>query len=231
MSGVLSTRLARLLAVVTFFSALFLVPATGQAAVVVAPGGATPGTSLNFELVGHNPLFGRGMNAALAIFDHFLYVGNRSDGSNSCGDLNGTGPIAPVLTPTNPDGTCTHVHPGILIVDIEDPTAPTVVGEIPTSVAVPNAAGQPVGVTSRELRVWPEKKLLIELSFRCSRVIHACPRGNDTTFRIQVLRPERPGAPPAHHAARDKVGRRRGDQAARVLPLGRSEQRGPGAAL
>jgi hypothetical protein len=185
MSRVLSTRLARLLMVVSFVSALLLVPASGQAAVVVAPGGATPGTSLNFELVGHNPLFGRGMNAALAIFDHFLYVGNRSDGSNSCGDLSGAGPIAPVLTPTNPDGTCTHVHPGILIVDIEDPTAPTVVGEIPTSVAVPNAAGQPVGVTSRELRVWPEKKLLIELSFRCSRVIHACPRGNDTTFPFE----------------------------------------------
>ncbi len=82
----------------------------------------------NFELVGHNPLFDRGMNAALAIFDHFVYVGNRSDGSNSCGDLNGSGPIAPVLTPTNPDGTCTHVHPGILIVDIEDPENPTVVG-------------------------------------------------------------------------------------------------------
>src|SRR5229473_3199643 len=185
MSRLLSTRSARLLAVVSSVSALLLVPASGQAAVVVAPGGATPGTSLNFKLVGHNPLFGRGMNAAMAIFDHFLYVGNRSDGSNSCGDLNGAGPIAPVLTPTNPDGTCTHAHPGILIVDIEDPTAPTVVGEIPTSVAVPNAAGQPVGVTSRELRVWPEKKLLIELSFRCSRVIHACPRGNDTTFPFE----------------------------------------------
>src|SRR5712692_4291978 len=185
MSRLLSTRSARLLAVVSSVSALLLVPASGQAAVVVAPGGATPGTSLNFKLVGHNPLFGRGMNAAMAIFDHFLYVGNRSDGSNSCGDLNGAGPIAPVLTPTNPDGTCTHAHPGILIVDIEHPTAPTVVGEIPTSVAVPNAAGQPVGVTSRELRGWPEKKLLIELSFRCSRVIHACPRGNDTTFPFE----------------------------------------------
>jgi hypothetical protein len=123
------------------------------------------------------------MNAALALFDHYAYIGNRTDGSNSCGDLNGAGPIAPVLTPTNPDGrTCTHVHPGILIVDIQDPANPTVVGEIPVEVAAPNAAGQPVGVTSRELRVWPEKKLLIELSFRCSRVIHVCPRGNDTTF-------------------------------------------------
>ena len=148
----------------------------------VGPGGGTPGTSQNFQLVGSNPLFNRGMNAALAIFDHFLYVGNRSDGSNSCGDFNSTGPIAPVLTPTAPDGTCLHVHPGILIVDIDNPNNPTVVGEIPVSVAAPNAAGQPEGVTSRELRVWPDKNLLIELSFRCSRVIHDCPRGNDTTF-------------------------------------------------
>lgn len=136
----------------------------------------------NFELIGHEPLFNRGMNAALAIFDHFAYVGNRSDGSSSCGDANGTGPVVPVLTPTNPDGTCTHVHPGILIVDIGDPKHPAVVGEIPADVAAPSAAGDPVGVTSRELRVWPEKKLLIELSFRCSRLIHACPRGNDTAF-------------------------------------------------
>ena len=112
----------------------------------------------NFELVGSNPLFNRGMNAALAIFDHFVYVGNRTDASSSCGDLNGAGPIVPVLPPTNPDGTCTHVHPGILIVDVADPTHPLVVGEIPAEVAVPNAAGQPVGVTSRELRVWPDKK-------------------------------------------------------------------------
>jgi hypothetical protein len=26
-----------------------------------------PGRSANFELIGHNPLFGRGMNAAMAI--------------------------------------------------------------------------------------------------------------------------------------------------------------------
>jgi hypothetical protein len=125
------------------------------------------------------------MNAALAIFDHFLYVGNRSDGSDSCGDLNSAGAIAPVLTPTNPDGTCTHVRPGIQIVDIANPAAPRVVGEIPAEVAAPNAAGDPQGVTSRELRVWPQKKLLIELSFRCSRVIHACPRGDDTVFPFE----------------------------------------------
>jgi hypothetical protein len=129
-----------------------LVPASAGASVVVAPGGGTPDTSLNFELVGHNSLYGRGMNAALAIFDHFVYVGNRTDASNSCGDLNGTGAIAPVLTPTNPDGTCTHVHPGILIVDVANPESPTVVGEIPAAVAAPNAAGEAAGVSSRELR-------------------------------------------------------------------------------
>ncbi len=183
MNSLSRIRLPRLLAVASTASLLLVAPSAGQAAKEGPPSAGDPGTSLNFELVGHNRLFNRGENAAIAIFDHFVYIGNRSDGSNSCGDLNGTGPMVPVLTPTNPDGTtCTHVHPGILIVDIGDPENTTVVGEIPTSLSAPNAAGQPAGVTSRELRVWPAKKLLIELSFRCSRVIHACPRGNDTTF-------------------------------------------------
>jgi hypothetical protein len=179
------TRLTQLVGAGSFAALLVLAPASGQAATVIGPGGGMGESSRAFQLVGHNALFNRGENAAIAIYDHFVYVGNRSDGSSSCGDLNGSGPINPVLTPTNPDGTCTHVHPGILIVDIQDPTAPRVVGEIPVSVAAPNAAGLPEGVTSRELRVWPQKKLLIELSFRCSRVLHACPRGNDTTFPFE----------------------------------------------
>src|SRR5260370_8717047 len=91
----------------------FLLAFTSSAAgdVGVGPGGGTPGTSQNFQLVGSNPLFNRGMNAALAIFDHFLYVGNRSDGSNSCGDFNSMGPIAPALTPTPPDRPSPHPHP------------------------------------------------------------------------------------------------------------------------
>ena len=36
---------------------------------VVAPGGGTPGTAKHFRLVGHDPLFARGMNAALALYD------------------------------------------------------------------------------------------------------------------------------------------------------------------
>src|SRR2546425_8336540 len=119
------------LLVVSLVSVSLLGPVHARAAAEVGARGGTPGTSSNFELVGNNSLFDRGMNAALAIFDHFVYVGSRTDGSNSCGDLNSIGPIVPVLPPTNPDGTCTHVHPGILIVDIADPANPTVVGEIP----------------------------------------------------------------------------------------------------
>jgi hypothetical protein len=151
-------------------------------AVGVGQGGGTPGTSLSFQLVGSNPLFARGMNAAPAAFDHYVYVGNRTDGSNSCGDLNSTGPVAPVLTPTSPDGTCPHAHPGILVVDIADPTSPTVVGEFGNEFVTGSNEGQ----TSRELRVWPAQKLLMVMYFRCSRVIHACPR-TAQSFRIRFF--------------------------------------------
>src|SRR5205814_8809607 len=69
-----------------------------------------------------------------------------------------------------------HPHPGVLIVDIKDAAHPTVVGEIG-----PPDEGN-VGITSRELRVWPRKKLLIVMNFRCSSVIHSCPAGNDMMY-------------------------------------------------
>src|SRR5260370_19652460 len=53
--------------------------------VTAGPGGGTPGTSMNFQLVGHDPLFGRGMNAALALYSNFFYIGNRTDRSSTCG--------------------------------------------------------------------------------------------------------------------------------------------------
>ena len=136
----------------------------------VAPGGGTPGTSSNFRLAGHEPLFGRGMNAALAVFGHYVYVGNRTDGSDVCG----AGDPRAGVTP------CPHPHPGILIVDAADPRHPAVVGEIG-----PPHAGL-VGITTRELRVWPQRKLLIVITFRCSAQIHACPPGNDTTFPFDL---------------------------------------------
>ena len=147
-------------------------------AVLVLTGAALPQDSLNFQVVGQNSLFNRGMNAAATIFQNFLYIGNRTDGSSRCGfgDPRRTDPNFGL-------DACPHVHPGILILNISDPTTPTVVGEIP---APPNTSGQPVGVTSRELRVWPSAKLLITMNFRCSSVIHACPRSNDTTSPFDV---------------------------------------------
>jgi hypothetical protein len=138
-------------------AALVLVLAAGAlAAVGVGAGGGTPGTASSFELVGHDPLFGRGMNAAPAVYDHYVYVGNRTDGSPQ------------------------HPHPGILVVDVADPAHPSVVNEI----GAPHAAQ--VGITTRELRVWPEKKLLMVMTFRCSSAIHDCPPGNDTTFPFDI---------------------------------------------
>ena len=71
-------------------------PAGGTTAspanVTVGPGGGTPGTSKNFTLVGHDSLFGRGMNSAMTIYGHFAYIGNRTDGSATCGVGDPRGP-------------------------------------------------------------------------------------------------------------------------------------------
>jgi hypothetical protein len=140
--------------------------------VTVGPGGGTPGTSRNFELVGHSPLFARGMNAALAIYDHYVYVGNRTDGSLPCSQTGGTQPCHASEN--------VHVHPGVLVVDVADPSDPAVVGEIG-----PPYAGLP-GITTRELRVWPQKKLLLIMTFRCRSAIHDCPPGTDATFPFDI---------------------------------------------
>jgi hypothetical protein len=136
-----------------------------------ADGDETTGGRPGFELVGHEPLFGRGLNAAPAVFGDVVYVGNRTDGSSRCG----------AGDPRGEQGadTCPHVNPGILTVDVSDPAHPSVAGEIG-----PPYAGN-VNETTRELRVWPQKKLLMVLSFRCSPVIHACVGGDATpTYRF-----------------------------------------------
>jgi hypothetical protein len=128
--------------------AALAVPLLARGELGIGSGGGTPGTALNFTLVGHDPLFARGMNAAPAIYDHYLYVGSRTDGSPK------------------------HPRAGILIVDIANPAAPAVVGEIG-----PPDAGLP-GITTRELRVWPQKKLLMVLTFGCSSGLHGCKEVN-----------------------------------------------------
>jgi hypothetical protein len=169
----------RLLIALSLLGLVLGLPLVAFGDVGVGPGGGTPGTSLNFQLVGHNDLSGfeldgntvpRGMNSQVTIYGHYAYIGNRTDGSSTCG----------IGDPRRGVQPCPHPHPGILIADIADPTNPTVVGEI----GPPNA-GQ-VGITTRELRVWPQKKLLMVMTFRCSSVIHACPVGNDTTFPFDI---------------------------------------------
>jgi hypothetical protein len=136
----------------------------------------TPGTSKNVQLVGQNALFSRGMNAAGAIFSNFLYVGNRTDGSSRCG-------IGDPRITTTGLNSCPHPHPGILIFDISNPASPTFVNEFGAEFTTGTFAGQ----TSRELRVWPQQKLLMVMYFRCSRIIHACTRPAADDWRIRFF--------------------------------------------
>ncbi len=108
------------------------------------PSGGDAEAAGSFELVGHDPLLFRGMNAALAVHGDYAYVGSRTDG--------------------------THPNAGVMIVDISDPSSPTVVGQIG-----PPYEGNP-GETSREMRIWPQKEILIVLNLasNCSFLIHAC---------------------------------------------------------
>lgn len=65
---------------------------------------ATFDSTPSFALIGHSPLLNRGMNAALALYGNYAYVGSRTDGS--------------------------HPDAGVLVVDISDPTSPQVVHQI-----------------------------------------------------------------------------------------------------
>jgi hypothetical protein len=104
-----------------------------------------PDAGPRFEQVGHEPLLARGMNAAPAVVGDRMFIGSRTEGE-------------------------THDDAGILIVDIADPAAPRVVGQIgPPDEAL-------LGMTSRELRAVPDKGWLVVLEFACSVDIHACTR-------------------------------------------------------
>jgi hypothetical protein len=174
-----------------------LAPPSAPAQVVsVGPGGGTPGTSQNFELVGHSPLLGRGMNAALAVYGDYVYVGSRTDGSSRCGRTD------PRREQTGID-SCPHPDPGVLIVDASDPGDPEVVGEIG-----PPEQGL-AGQTSRELRVWPEKKLLVVLNFQCGDLLHACAGSATPRLRFYDISDPRNPRPVASYEAFTREGTRR----------------------
>lgn len=131
-------------------------------AAVAAPAGALldrpPGLDQEgeLELVGHDPLMNRGMNAALAVHGDYAYVGSRTDGKLD-----------------NANGA------GILIVDISDPSSPEIVRQME-----PPSEGNP-GESSRELRVWKSQEILIVLHTNCSALIHYCSQPSPVTdFRF-----------------------------------------------
>ena len=79
--------------------------AESSATELSAASGGGKGKRGEFKQVGHEPLFNRGMNAAIAVHDDYAYVGSRTDGGHS----------------GQPQG-------GLLVVDISKPSKPRVTG-------------------------------------------------------------------------------------------------------
>jgi hypothetical protein len=131
-----------------------------------SPVGARPTLPGSLNRIGHEPLFARGMNAGLAVWGDFAYIGSRTDGSPG------------------------HPSPGVLVVNVKDPRNPRVVAEIG-----PPDQGNP-GETSRELRVWADQGLLVVLNFACDPFGHACDRQTVTpTIRFYDIRGRRAARP------------------------------------
>ena len=130
-------RAARLLIALLALAAVSAV-APASARVDEPPAADAPPGS--FELVGHNPLMNRGMNAALAVHGNYAYVGSRTDGK----------PASLNLT-----------RGGIMVVDISKPATPTIVHEM----GPPDEGNQ--AESSRELRVWGAQEILVVLHTNC----------------------------------------------------------------
>jgi hypothetical protein len=115
----------------------------------------------SFEIVGHADLGARGMNSALAVFssENTVYVGSRID------------------------------NQPVLIVDVSDPKAPSVVGQI----GAPDE-GLP-GMSSRELRVVPDLKLLVVLNLQCSPDLHGCQNTRSEQENLKLYDLTDPHAP------------------------------------
>lgn len=120
----------------------------------------------SFEIVGHEPLGNRGMNAALAVHGDYAYVGSRTDGKAD-----------------NANGA------GILIVDTSDPTDLSVVGEMST----PDEGN--AGQSARELRVWESQEILIALHTNCSALIHVCSPLASNGFKFYDISGDKATAP------------------------------------
>jgi hypothetical protein len=104
--------------------------------------------------VGHEPLMNRGMNAAIAIHGDYAYIGSRTDGGH--------------------EGM---PHGGVMVVDISDPSDPTLLGPPFDAKA---------GESSRELRVWKSQDILIVLNTNCGvgDQLHHCTQPSISNFRF-----------------------------------------------
>src|SRR5687767_10166711 len=137
-------------------AALFLVPATtALARPADLPSALEQEAPGSIEVVGHEPLEMRGMNAALAVHNGYAYIGSRTDN-------HGQG------------------NAGVMVVDVKNPAEPKVVSKIEE----PHENNP--GETSRELRIWPEKNLLIVMNlFSNCGEIHGCaPTEGDDNYRF-----------------------------------------------
>jgi hypothetical protein len=103
--------------------------------------------------VGHDPLMARGMNAAIAIHGDYAYIGSRTDAHEGM-----------------PTG-------GVMVVDISDPSDPTLLGPPFDAHA---------GESSRELRVWKSQDILIVLNTNCGvgDTLHHCTQPSISNFRF-----------------------------------------------
>jgi hypothetical protein len=126
----------------------------GPAAFAGASETATRSKSGTLKQVGHDPLMNRGMNAAIAVHGDYAYIGSRTDGGHE-GDLDG----------------------GVMVVDISDPSDPTLLGPPFDAKA---------GESSRELRVWRSQDILIVLNTNCGvgPTLHHCTQASISNIRF-----------------------------------------------
>jgi hypothetical protein len=131
---------------IALFTCLLCAPLAASARQATGPNVVVAGKEPkgSFELVGHDPLMNRGMNAALAVHDGFVYVGSRTDGL--------------------------HPNAGIMVVDARDPQAPVVVNQITS----PAAANPGETTREMRIWPQADLLMVLNLASNCSYLIHAC---------------------------------------------------------
>ena len=123
---------------------LLAIPATAVARQDKPPVIVAADPTGTFELVGHEPLLYRGMNAAIAVHGDYAYVGSRTDGL--------------------------HPRSGVAIVDISDPSTPSEVGQI----GMPNEGNVGETSREMRVWRSQDLLVILNLASNCSSIIHAC---------------------------------------------------------